>query len=60
MTNTTSLIMPIGRPASPPRRAAANQPVTWGALFLLLEERPNDLRDAILEKIMEIDAQPAA
>lgn len=44
-------------PARP--RAAVNQPVTWGELFLLLEERPNDLRLAILKKIAEIDARAA-
>ena len=38
----------------------ANTPVTWGELFLMLEERPNELRDAVLEKIMLIDAEMVA
>lgn len=55
-------IMPIGRPIDPPpltRRAGANTPVTWGDLFLLLEERPHDLRNAVLAKIIEIDGAAA-
>ena len=42
------------KPAQP--QAGANQPVTWGELFLILEKRPRDLQRAVLEKIMELDA----
>lgn len=33
----------------------ANTPVTWGALYLMLENHPADLQMAILRKIAEID-----
>lgn len=43
------------KPAQP--QAGVNQPVTWGELFILLETRPNDLRQAIFEKILELDSR---
>ncbi|WP_160194673.1 hypothetical protein [Devosia riboflavina] len=46
----------VKKPVAVTKPCGANTPVTWGELFLLLEERPKDLQQAILEKIMALDA----
>lgn len=54
---TNTAIVPI-RPATKPRSApcGANTPITWGDLFLILENHPADLQMAVLRKIAELDA----
>jgi len=48
------------RPQQRNTPCGANTPVTWGALFLMLENHPADLQMAVLRKIAEIDAKATA
>lgn len=52
--NRRPAIIEESRPPSP--RCAANTPVTWGELYLLLQEHQPAVAAAVLIRILEKDA----
>ena len=50
-------VMPVGRPAAPPKRpCGANAPVTWGGLYLMYNDLGKHAEaEWCLDHIMQLD-----